>query len=188
MSQRTSVRSISIAVLLSVTLSGSFLFGQRVPPPDPAKFSVVVAPPVHALDTLSSEAMHALHAILLSRGAVDTHKPDRLFFVGAKLIPDTSRDLVAVSISTLVVLPEEAIEAGKREEVFYAHLPDEKKAALPKEGKWIREMVSEEMLRQYGMPEDQDILIFKRSEMTVELSKFVDNYFLRLRRQQGVHE
>ena len=188
MSRRRSVRSISIAVLLSVTLSGSILFGQRVPPPDPVKFSVVVAPPVRARDTLSSEAIHTLHAILLSRGAVDVHKPDRLFFVGAKLIPDTARDLVAVSISTLIVLPEEAIAAGKKEEVFYSHLPDDKKAALPKEGKWIREMVSEEMLRQYGMPEDQDILIFKRSEMKAELSKFVDDYFLRLKRQQGTPE
>ena len=188
MSCTLSIPGNLIGTLLYAMLSASLVLGQGLQTPDPVKFAVVVAPPIRSVDTLSSEVMHTLHAILASRGAVDMHKPDRLFFVGAKEIPDSTRNILAVSISTLIVLPEEAIEAGKRDEVFYSHLSDAKKAALPKDGKWIREMVSEEMLRQYGMPEAQDILFIVRGELNEQLSKFVDNYFLRLKRQLGTHD
>jgi len=174
------VRAISSATLLCITLQGSFLFGQASSIPDSVRFSVRVAPVVRTIDTLNSEVLRALHDILKTRAAVDTHTPDWLFFFGTKEFSQDTRNLFVLSITTLRVLPKEAVEVGKREEVFYSTLPAEKRAAMPKEGKWVREMVSEEMLRQYGMPVDQDILIVERSLLKKELSQFVDNFYLRL--------
>jgi hypothetical protein len=129
---------------------------------------------------LKSESVHTLYEVFKARGAVDTRTPDWLVFVGTKEMPECDRNLIIVSIGTLRVLPREAIEAGKREEVFYSNLSAQKRAAMPKEGKWVREMVSEEMLRQYGMPIDQEILIVNRSLLKRELTRFVESLYSRL--------
>lgn len=44
------------------------------------------------------------------------------------------------------VLPEEVVEVGKKAEVFYSILDENKKANLSIEGKFIREYVSSEYM------------------------------------------
>ena len=78
---------------------------------------------------------------------------------------------------TLHMLPNEAIEVGRREEVFYSVLSKEKRAALPSEGKWVRQLVSEEMLRQFGIPMDQELIVTERGMVKAEVSKFVDRFY-----------
>jgi hypothetical protein len=170
-------RAILIFIFSSIALQGSLLFGQASSVKDSVKFSVLIAPPPLKLDTLKSNAMRSLYNIFKGRGAVESRAPDWLFCLETREMTAYKGDLVVVSITTLRVLPKEAIEAGKREELFYSSLSAEKRAAMPKEGKWVREMVSEEMLRQYGMPVDQDILIVKRDLIDAELSKFADKFY-----------
>lgn len=172
------IRVISTTAIVSITLQASLLFGQGVSVPDSVTFSVEVAPPGATIDSLTNEVMRALYDNLKTRGAVDTHTPDWLFVLGTKELPRDTEGRVVVSIMTLHVLPKEAIEAGKREEVFYSNLSAEKKAALPKEGKWVRELLSEEMLHQFGMPIDQDIIISERHMLKEELSQFVASFYL----------
>ncbi len=178
MSYIRAIRALSTITIVCITLQAPLLFGQGVSVPDSVTFSVGVAPPSAAIDSLTNEVMRALYDNLKTRGAVDTHTPDWLFVVGTKELPQDTEGKVVVSIMTLHVLPKEAIEAGKREEVFYSNLSAEKKAALPKEGKWVRELMSEEMLHQFGMPTDQDIIISKRHMLNEELSRFVASFYL----------
>jgi hypothetical protein len=184
MSSIRAIRTLSTITIVCITLQAPLLFGQGVSVPDSVTFSVGVAPPSAAMDSLDHEVIWTLYDILTKKGAVDTHTPDWLFVVGTKELSQGTDERVVVSIMTLHVLPKEAIEAGKREEVFYSNLSAEKKAALPKEGKWVRELVSEEMLHQFGMPLDQDIIVCKRHTLQEELSQFVDSFYLQYAHQK----
>jgi len=177
MSSTKAMRLSSVAVILSVFLQVSSGFGQTSSGTDPVRFSVGIAPMGDTFDSLKQGAMRTLYDILKARGAVDTGTPDWLFVVGTKEMPEDKAKRVVISVMTLGVLPKEAIEAGKRQEVFYSSLPAEKRAALPREGKWVREMVSEEMLQQFGTPVEQEIIIARRTMIRQELSRFVDHFY-----------
>jgi hypothetical protein len=176
------IRTITATTLLCIMLQASLLFGQGASVPDSVSFSVDSVPIGGPMDSLKPEMMRALYDMLKTRGAVDTRTPDWLFVVGTTELPQDTSGRVVVTITTLHVLPKEAIEVVKREEVFYSYLSAEKRGALPKEGKWVREMVSEEMLHQFGMPIDQHIIVGKRSMLKDELLKFVDGFYLQFAR------
>jgi hypothetical protein len=77
-------------------------------------------------------------------------------------------------------LPNEVIDLGKKAEVMYTDLSPEKKKQLPAEGKWVREMVSEEYVRQFVMPMDAASLVvageaLERSLQTIA-ERFCEKY------------
>jgi hypothetical protein len=176
MSSTGAIRAIATTTIVWITLQTPPLFGQGVSVPDSVTFSVRAVPEDRTIDSLTHEATWTLFDILKTKGAMDTRTPEWLFVVGTKELPQDPEGRVVVTITTLHALPKEAIEAGKREEVFYSHLSVEQKAAFPKDGKWVREMVSEEMLYQFGMPIDQEIIITRRASLEEELSQVVDGF------------
>lgn len=57
---------------------------------------------------------------------------------------------IFVTVVYMQALPKEIIEFNKKHETFYEHFKDKNK--LPREGKFIREMVTEEVIMQYRNP------------------------------------
>ncbi|HOI29024.1 MAG TPA: hypothetical protein PLZ15_04620 [Melioribacteraceae bacterium] len=57
---------------------------------------------------------------------------------------------IFVTVVFMQALPKEIIEFNKKHETFYEHLKD--KSKLPQEGKFIRELVTEEVISQYRNP------------------------------------
>lgn len=71
-------------------------------------------------------------------------------------------DRVALSLTMYHALPREAIEAGAKAEVMYAGLSLSKGKALPAEGKFVREQVSADYMRQFWMPLETKLVIVPR--------------------------
>jgi hypothetical protein len=63
-----------------------------------------------------------------------------------------SGDSTVVSLRLGHSVPEEVVRLSREAEIFYADLPAEKPAKFAAEGKWVREMMSEEYIRQFMFP------------------------------------
>jgi hypothetical protein len=146
------------------------------PPSGKIRFTVQSASMRGDREPLTGEAMLTLTDILTSRGAELTHTPDWLLVIGTKELPNDAEHRIVLAISTMRTMPNEAIDFGKRAEMFYLGMSSEKRAVLPADGKWVREMVSEEMLRQYGVPVNQEIMIVERSRTKGALLKFAEEF------------
>ena len=88
-------------------------------------------------------------------------------------------DKYVVSYVLLRGLPESFVDLAKKNEAFYSNVSEEKRATFSKEGKFVREMMSEEFIREFGMPLDSHISIIKRNELKIYAGKFADDFFAR---------
>jgi hypothetical protein len=128
---------------------------------------------------LQLQLMKSLKARLQAKGATVTDKSsDWVLLVDATPIDQVKGDLTVVSVIVLHSIPKEVIELSKKAEVFYANLSDEKRMQLLKEGKWVREMVSEEVISQYSMPINKELLVVSKNDFEQTISKIVDNFYL----------
>jgi hypothetical protein len=84
-----------------------------------------------------------------------------------------------VSVSFLMghALPKEVLELSKNAEVMYTGVSAEKKATFPAEGKWVREKMSEEFVRQFVMPLESRLKQVKEGELNATLRQEVEELF-----------
>lgn len=73
-------------------------------------------------------------------------------------------------------LPKEIIDFNKKNEIFYKSIKD--KENLPKEGKFIREMMTEEFLRNYRQPKGYDSLIVDKDDLDASIENMVRNLII----------
>jgi len=64
-------------------------------------------------------------------------------------------------------------------EILYAGKSDKKKAVLPKEGKLIRESLSEDFLYEYMRLVDRELVIVSKSHLFERLDDIVEQLFRR---------
>ena len=83
---------------------------------------------------------------------------------------------MAVSLTYARALPPEMIAFGRKSEIMYAAMPAEKKAALPAEGKWVREMVSEEFARGYVNPAGGEMFVVPRRDLERRFVEAVERF------------
>lgn len=77
-----------------------------------------------------------------------TERADVEFLFIASELKSTNQ--IIVTVVFMQALPKEIIEFNKTNETFYVHLKE--KSKLPQEGKFIRELVTEEVISQYRNP------------------------------------
>lgn len=109
-----------------------------------------------------------------ARGVPIVNKADWAVWIDAACANESDSNQVILSVGIAHTLPEEAMEAGKRAEVFYSFLTAEHRAKLPKEGKWVRELMTEEFLAQFVMPIDHRIVLVRRSDVPARLGMLLD--------------
>jgi len=83
-------------------------------------------------------------------------------------------DKYIISYVLLRGLPEHVVDLARKNEVMYSQ-----KKQHPREGKTIREMMSEEFIRQFGMPLDSHISVIKRDELAIYAGRFADDFLTR---------
>ncbi|MCX6135029.1 MAG: hypothetical protein NTU47_14545 [Ignavibacteriales bacterium] len=86
---------------------------------------------------------------------------------------DTNHIILAIGLGH--TLPKEAIEMGKKSEIFYSHLPVSKKSSLPAEGKFIREYVTEGFLYEFMYPLDEKLAVVPRQKLLERLDELVND-------------
>ena len=90
---------------------------------------------------------------------------------------DSARYVVAWVL--LEGLPEATVEFAKKGEVFYLSASPEQRSKYPPEGKVVREYMSEEFVRQYGIPVDSQILFLQREDVPTFANKFVQDFYVK---------
>jgi hypothetical protein len=84
--------------------------------------------------------------------------------------------IVALSFLFGVAIPDDVVQLCKNTKVFYNNLSAEKRAALSSEGKWIREMVTEEFIRQFISPMRSQVLMVEKGEMEKQIGGVVEEF------------
>jgi hypothetical protein len=124
-----------------------------------------------------NSAFHLFAATLKARGIeVTDNAPWTVILEAIPAGGGGDDSLVSVSLTYARSLPEEMIAFGRKSEIMYAAMPAEKKAALPAEGKWVREMVSEEYARSYVNPVGGDIFVVPRRDLERRFGEAIEQF------------
>jgi hypothetical protein len=108
-----------------------------------------------------------------SRGVKVVENAEWSVWFNAITIGDADTNQILLAIGLGHTLPKEAIDLGKQSEVFYSSLPATTKASLPKEGKWVREYVTEGFLYEFIYPLDEKLVVVPREKLLERLNELV---------------
>jgi hypothetical protein len=133
--------------------------------------------------TLPTPLQHETTAHLVqwlrTRGIAVADKADRIFWCDVYTFDGPDSNNVVLSVGVGQTLPARVIEFGKKAEVLYSGTSAKKKTALPKEGKWVRESLSEDFLYQYMQPLDHKLVIVAKSHLFERLDEIAELLYQR---------
>jgi hypothetical protein len=162
----STIRILAVLLVLSVAVFSAS--GQTA---KPTRVYVSSMPTGTQWTELQQHAYTAVKTHLDSLGVVTTSKQEEyVLFVDAS----EERDQVAVSLLFGHALPDEVVELSKKAEVMYSGLPADKQATLSKDGKWVREQVTEDFVRQFMMPMESRIFLAHKKDLQARLLQGVD--------------
>lgn len=121
---------------------------------------------------VEEEVVHHLQEHLRSPGRSQRGKSQTVLLVDARWLAYTEE--VFLSVSVLQALPQEVLDLGASEEVFY--LAMEKGTTpthLPDEAREVRQQMSRDWLAQFQQVVGQHLLIFRREKMADELDALI---------------
>lgn len=111
---------------------------------------------------LDNSVYNTLKQVLEENGLYSENDFNTELLIKAKKVDN---DKIALSVVEMQALPKEAVEVGKKAEVFYSKLDADKKASLPEEGKFIREYMSAEYLKQFRSVWGNNLEIINLSDL-----------------------
>jgi hypothetical protein len=162
----SSIRIISALLILSLAVTGAL--GQTA---GPVRLCVSLIPTGTEPTELQQHAWTAAKQRLDSLGVTTTSKQEEyVLFINAT----EERGQVAVSLLFGHLLPDEVVDLTKKAEVFYTGIRREKRATLPEDGKWVRELVTEDFMRQFVMPMESRLLLAQTKDLQATLQHGVD--------------
>ena len=116
---------------------------------------------------------------LQSRGIRVEDKSEWIIWCDAYSFEGADSDKIVLSVGVGHTLPDRVIELGKKAEILYEGMPAEKRAALPAEGKWVRESLSEDFLYEFMMPVDHEVVIVSKTLVLKKLDAIADKLLQR---------
>jgi hypothetical protein len=128
----------------------------------------------HKGDDLSLSCSQWLREWSASRGILIETRAEWAVWIEAVPVDEPNNDQFILCVGIGHTLPDDAMEAGKKAEVLYSSLPSERRATLPGEGEWVREMMTGEFLSQFVMPIDQNAIVVHRSELPGRAETMLD--------------
>lgn len=116
----------------------------------PSKVNVTMFASEGDFTDLELSVMNTFKEVLKENGLLSENDNDIELLLNVKKISDNDNKII-LSIVETGVIPDEVVEVGKKAEIFYSVLDDTKKSNLSNEGKFIREYVSSEYMKQFRM-------------------------------------
>ena len=110
-----------------------------------------------------------------SQGVKVEEKTEWTVWINARTIDESDTNTIILSVGLGHALPKEAIELGKQSEVFYSSFPATMKASLTKEGKWVREYITEGYLYEFVYPLDEKLAVVSREKLLERLDQIVSD-------------
>jgi hypothetical protein len=102
---------------------------------------------------------------LQTKGIGVADKAPRILWCDVYTFEGSDSNNVVLSIGLGQALPAKVLEWGRKEEILYSAMPVTKKSKLPKEGKWVRETLSEDFLYEYMQPIDHVLVIVDKPHL-----------------------
>lgn len=134
----------------------------------------------HVSDDSSSNSLllgakNYLEKELNDRGGIYNEEEGYLFLIG--ISKPTEKDEVALSVTVFTKIEKEIVELGKKEQIFYSLLGNEKRTNIPTESIAIREYVSEEYMRQFSMILDNYLVVTSIDNLDSSVHRFIKTFF-----------
>ncbi len=120
-------------------------------------------------------AADVLKMALEKRGARQNENEGWLFLLG--MSETVESEVAALSVTVLQKLPESIVKLGREEQVFYKAISDQDESTYPVEGKWVREHMSEEYIRQFAMIRANYVELIRVSELEQAIEKIVAQFY-----------
>jgi hypothetical protein len=128
---------------------------------------------------LQHQSTQHLTQWLQTKGISVANKASRIFWCDVYMFDGPDSNTVVLSVGLGQTLPPRVIKLGKKAEVLYSGMPAKKRAAFPKEGKWVRESLSEDFLYEFMMPVDHKVVIVERSRLFDRLDEIAEQLYQR---------
>jgi len=128
----------------------------------------------HKGEALAHSCSQCMREWSKSRGILLEPRAEWAIWIDAVPVGDPGSDQIILMVGIAHTLPDEAMTAGKKAEVLYSSFPAERRATLPKEGKWVRELMTGEFLAQFVMPIDQSAALVHQSELQDRAERMLD--------------
>lgn len=141
----------------------------------PSKVNVTMFASEDGYTDLELSVMNTFKEVLKENGLLSENDNDIELLLNVKKINDDDNKII-LSIVEMGVIPDEVVEAGKKAEIFYSVLDDTKKSNLPNEGKFIREYVSSEYMKQFRMIWSNSLEIIDIIDLENYCRKLVNKY------------
>lgn len=164
---------ILLILFFSFFLFQSYLQSQEKENKMPSKINVTMIGSEGGYSDLEMLVINTFKQTLEKNGLFSERDFNIELLLKVKRIDDSK---IALSVVEMEVLPEEAVEVGKKAEVFYSILDENKKANLPIEGKFIREYLSSEYMKQFRMIWDDNLEIIDTNELESFTQKIANKY------------
>lgn len=123
---------------------------------------------------LEAKVLNELRSELEEKNIKVNQEAEIQLFISAKEteIPNE----IILSITQMQALPEKAIEFAAENELFYKNWNEwVSNKKLPKEGKFVREMITKEIMYKFRMPVDDTLIKCKRWDLKKEIHNYVKN-------------
>lgn len=176
------MRTLRLRLGLMACLCFSTLFSCRGGVPAEASMKIQIRwlqSPWKLPTALQHQTANHLTRWLQSRGMVVVDKAHQIIWCDVYTFEGPDSENVVLSVGLGQALPSNMIELGKKAEVLYAGMSPKKKASLPKEGKRIRESLSEDFLYEYMRPDDHELVIVSKSHLFERLDELMEQLFRR---------
>lgn len=161
-------------LVLFLFFANSFLFSQPISKNDLSKICYTMFASGSDYSELEKNLMNKLQTSLEKNDlfSIDSFHVELL--LGIKEIDGMNK--VAISVAELWPLTKEQIQRGKKVEMFYSSKDEKDKNNLTDDGKFIREYVSEEYLKQFRTVWNNTLEIIDLSELDNFVQKLVSKY------------
>jgi len=167
-------RVMSIAVFFLFFSIYSGLYGQVSKIKLPTKINLTMISAEGDISDLDMSVFNTFKKVLEKNGLFSESDNNVEWLLRVKKANEDNK--IILSVIEMQVMPKEAVEVGKKAEIFYSMLDENKKAKLPKEGKFIREYMSSEYMKQFRMIWDDHLDLIDINNLESYCEKIAGKY------------
>ncbi|NOZ61086.1 MAG: hypothetical protein GXO74_05350 [Calditrichaeota bacterium] len=149
----------------------------------PVSVEVSVAMTRDGMTPLNQKLLDSFRKALVAKGFVVSGDGDFRFFLDAKAAAGDKNDLVAVSTFTQNLLPPKIVQFCADQEVFYKLFDNYSRKKYPKDGKFVREYVTTDFLKQYGRIIFNDLSVVSQENLDSVCSDILDRFLQKTNNQ-----
>ena len=122
--------------------------------------------------TLKKELLNEFRTQLELRGIPESAEYQTQLLLDAKQVEIGGESRIILSVSRMEALPGEVVDLGAENQAFYLRMSMND---LPPEGKFVRQEMSRDWMKQFFITSGQELFLLKSSDVERIVSEYVDD-------------